>query len=282
MHCFATLQRCALAALSCCSACDADDSVDSTGASHFDDAADPPTGDEAPTGDDTASRPSGSAAKDSGPGPNLPSMAVEDASTSNTDAGPTSVDPDAALDSADAGVQVVAPLPCVDYSDCPPSLDQTCYEYEGVSSGESALLACDQGWCRYQPIQQSCSDGAYCDGCRGLGRAQRCRQESGSACAVCCYGILAALHEQDIDPDLECACAPGNPCADSCGPSNVCGGQLEPSLDCLGCLQAAFAADGTCAAAPIEGVGAEVCRRDRLDEELSCSQLGLCLANCPP
>lgn len=271
------LQRCALLVLGCCSACHTDDSVDSTSPNQFDD--DPP-------GDDAAVRPSSSAVDDSGPGPDGPSVAVRDASTPTRDAGPSSGEPDAALRSADASgdtdAAVVAPLPCEDYGDCPLSLDQACTNYEGTSTGESALVACEQGMCRYQPVQQSCSDGATCQGCRGLGRAQYCRQASGSACTVCCYGILAALHEQDIDPDLECACAEGSACADTCGESTVCAGQLEPSLDCLGCLQAAFADGGGCATTDPEAVGLEVCRSDRLYEELSCSQLGLCLANCQP
>jgi hypothetical protein len=88
------------------------------------------------------------------------------------------------------------------------------------------------------------------------------------------------MREHDINPDLECACAEGSPCADSCEASTVCAGEREPSLDCLDCLRAAFAADGTCATADSEAVGAEVCRGDRVDDELGCSQLGLCLANC--
>lgn len=190
---------------------------------------------------------------------------------------------DAAPDaSAGSPAEPVLPMACENYWDCPLSLSRTCVDYEGVSASAQAAHGCVDGLCVHLPIQQTCGDGADCEGCLALGRAQYCRRETGDACTVCCYGIFDALLEHEIDPDLDCACAPDARCADACADTTICDGEVAPSLDCLGCLREAFQPDGECSLATDDIVTDESCTNDLLDEGPSCGQFGLCMANCTP
>jgi hypothetical protein len=174
------------------------------------------------------------------------------------------------------------PMECENYWDCAPSLSLSCVDYEGVSASAYAAHGCDDGLCRHLPIHQSCSDGADCEGCLALGRAQYCRRETGDACTVCCYGIFAALLEHEVDPELDCACSPEARCAEPCRDSTVCDGAVAPSLDCLGCLREAFQPDGECSSPMDASVTEATCTSDVLSQELDCGQFGLCMANCAP